>query len=690
MPGSAINILTINAAPSDEAALVGQLRDAGIAAHSLSVSQEASLIAALEKAGQDIALFVCGEEYIPLTRAMALCSNYRPELPFILIYEEENPAILLTAMKQGVRDLVPKASHERLLLVIMREYGDLCVRRQLDRLKHQLWETEHRCTALIENSHDAIAYIHEGMHTHANSAYLELFGFSRMEELGGMPVMDLVTADEQARFKALLRALDARPGNMTFDLACRHRDGHSFPAHLEFSPANIKGEPCLQIVIRQPHPDSSQTQLGPPIEQDTQAGLHSRAFFMQQLEQALRQAHTSGADGTILYIVIDTFQHICNTAGPAAGEGVLQEMAQLLQPLTSEQDCLGRFNDHAITLLDFHSDEAAINALAQRICSSVSKHRFTTVERPHAVTCSIGIAHTSKDSTAQDLVDQAYVASEVARAIMGGNQCATYNDAVRSPASQEKACVQCNAAGIGELLKDALEKKNLGLLFQPIVSLRGDAYESYEAMVKLIGPSGESVLLEHFRHELAQSPQLATLDRWVIKQAIAQLVKQRQQGRKINIFISLSAASLKDDGLLPWICDCLREAQAKGNCMTFQITAANLHGHRQAATKLIEALKKIKCQIAISDFSEPLMTSPLFGQHGIDFIKLSASWMENLAGSKPQQQRLHQLANQLQAHNIKTIATGVEDADSLALLWSSGINYVQGYFLREPFARFDE
>lgn len=685
MPGSAINILAINATPADEAGLVGHLRDAGITAHSRCARQETGLIDALDQGGQDIALFFCGESHIALARAMALCSNYQPELPFILLYDEETTAILPTAMKQGVRDLVSKADLDRLQLVIMREYGDLCVRRQLERLRHRLWETEHRCSALIEASRDAIAYIHEGIHTQANPAYLGLFGFSRMDELGGMPVMDLVSSEEQARFKAFLRALDTRGDNLSFDVSCRHRDGHSFPACLECSSAYIKGEPCLQIIVRQPHQAPQQQP-----ERDALTGLHSRTFFLQRLEQHLRQTQATGAVGTVLYIVVDTFQHIRNALGPAAAEAVVQETARLLEPLSAEQDCLARCGDHAFTLLNPHADEAAINTLAQRLCSTISGHRFASVPAPLTVTCSVGIAPASKATNAQDLIDQAYVASEVARAIMGGNQCATYNDAAQPATQAAETGQQCGSATIGTLLTEALEKKSLGLRFQPIVSLRGDAYESYEVMVELMGPSGESMLLEHFSRELAAHPQLAALDRWVIQQAIAQFAQQRQRGRKINIFIPLSAASLKDEGLLLWICDCLREAQAKGNCATFQITAADLHAHQQEAKRLIEGLKKIKCLIAITEFSEPTLAGTLLEQLGVDYVKLSASWMENLAASEQQQQRLHQLSNQLQSHDIKTIARGVEDADSLTLLWSAGINHVQGYFLREPFTRFDE
>ncbi|MFC1368629.1 MAG: PAS domain S-box protein [gamma proteobacterium symbiont of Phacoides pectinatus] len=91
--------------------------------------------------------------------------------------------------------------------MVKREFSDLQARRELERTKCKLSESETRCTTLIESSQDAIAYIHAGMHVHANPTYLEMFGYMDLEEIEGMPILDMISKEEHRRFKAFLRAL---------------------------------------------------------------------------------------------------------------------------------------------------------------------------------------------------------------------------------------------------------------------------------------------------------------------------------------------------------------------------------------------------------------------------------------------------------------------------------------------------
>ena len=91
--------------------------------------------------------------------------------------------------------------------MIRREWSDLDARRALRRLEARVRETERRCDALIESSSDPIAYVHEGMHIRANSAYLEMFGFDSFDDVEGMSLLDLVAPRHVADFKQLLKQL---------------------------------------------------------------------------------------------------------------------------------------------------------------------------------------------------------------------------------------------------------------------------------------------------------------------------------------------------------------------------------------------------------------------------------------------------------------------------------------------------
>ena len=177
---------------------------------------------------------------------------------------------------------------------------------------------------------------------------------------------------------------------------------------------------------------------------------------------------------------------------------------------------------------------------------------------------------------------------------------------------------------------------------------------------------------------------MVDIDRWIIRHAIAELSSQRKAGRKVNFFINLSADALKDEGLLLWICDCLREFEAKGPWTTFQISEKNVRNNIIAARQLSTGLQKIKCSLAIDHFGINPEPEKLLKSLPVNYIKFAPDFMHNLASNQKKQDTLNSVNKLAHTFDIKTVATGVEDASSLAILWTIGVNYIRGYFLQEP------
>jgi EAL domain-containing protein (putative c-di-GMP-specific phosphodiesterase class I) len=141
---------------------------------------------------------------------------------------------------------------------------------------------------------------------------------------------------------------------------------------------------------------------------------------------------------------------------------------------------------------------------------------------------------------------------------------------------------------------------------------------------------------------------------------------------------------LEDKETLLWICECLREQQAKGAWLIFQIREADLRTHLSEAKELLEGLKKIKCQVAIDKYGVLSKSDTLLKHLPIDYVKFAPELVDDIAANQERQDQLVQLNTDTQEHGIKTIVMGVEDANSLAVLWTLGVNYIQGYFLQEP------
>ena len=174
---------------------------------------------------------------------------------------------------------------------------------------------------------DAIAYVLDGMHIHANDNYARMFGYDSAEELAGVPIMDMVSASDHDRLKKLLRSR-AENASQTNELECRgvHTDDSEFDATFVFSPSTYDGEACTQIVIRAASLDENalQERLHEISQTDQVTGLYSRTWFMEQLDQAVAEAARQGQLAAVLYLRLDGFEQHQSSLGMEGADDVLR------------------------------------------------------------------------------------------------------------------------------------------------------------------------------------------------------------------------------------------------------------------------------------------------------------------------------------------------------------------------------
>jgi len=699
-PENTITLLILDESPNDTQAYISALRNTGIAVHSKRLDREDKLIEALDSDDLDMVLYTCGAANIAPSHAMSLCNSRRPGTPVIIIYpEEQDPEPLLDAMRDGARDVVSKGDMDHLQLVVAREYTDLQTRRELKQIKSRLSESEERCNALVENSRDAIAYVHEGMYIQANKGYLDMFGYVEMDDLEGMPIMDMVAPQDQQSFKEFLRSLGNSTKTTTLNSNCQSSDGKVFKAQMEFSPASIDEEPCTQIIIRDQSLDSElEDKIQLLATQDTQTKLFNRRYLMERLKQVTSDEEIAHSNYALHYIQIDNFQKIRSTTGVASGDALIKEAANLLQDTIDQSDLVSRFGDHTFVILSNKHKQLEAEPFAEHIRSTIENHTFKLDDNSIQPTCSIGISYLSADNkNSQELINQAYNACETARG-EGGNIFFSYDDEEmqqRYGTSTEESdtteglveketTIEDDASRVGQLIEQALENDSFKLVYQPIVSLQGDTREHYAVLTRLLDEENAEILPDDFIDHAKCLKLMSKIDRWVIKHALTELSKQRNQGHKTKFFINISISGIQDDSLLLWICDCLRELNAKGAWVIFQLRETDIRAHTQSAKKLIEGLKKIRCQIAIARFGLAPNNELLLKHMPIDYIKMDQSLTNGLCQSQEKQDKLGEINRAVQSFNIKSIAMGVEDANSLAVLWTVGINYIQGYFMQRP------
>jgi diguanylate cyclase (GGDEF)-like protein/PAS domain S-box-containing protein len=638
------------------------------------------------------------------THAISICKSRLPDTPLIIIYQDDHdPEVLLEAMRGGARDVVSKDDIDHLQLVVTRELSALRTRNELARIKNKLDESEQRCNILVESSRDAIAYVHEGMYIHANKAYLDMFGYVEMEDIEGLPILDMIAPSELKTFKKFLRSLDEDTATTTIETSCQSSDEKIFEAQLEFSPASVDGEPCTQIIIRDQSLDNELEEKIQILEnQDTQTGLYNRRYLISQLNEITSSSDKNRHNHSLHYILIDGFKKLRAEVGVINSDKLIKMVALELSKTVDDGDLLTRFGDHTFVILSQKAKLLEAEPFAEMVRTSIKKGVFTVDNDDIDLTCSIGISYLgSDDISSQDLINQAYNACETARE-EGGNLHLSYNEeemqqhykeesedsesseSISEQEQDQEHLEEIDYSRIDSLINNALENDQFRVVYQPIVSLQGDTREHYAVLTRIIDEGNDDVMPGEFLDRAKQINLMSKIDRWVIKHAIEELVIHRNQGHKTKFFIHISESGIKDESLLLWICDCLRESNAKGAWIIFQFHEDDVRANTQDAKKLISGLKKIRCEIAVDQFGLKPKNELMLKHLPIDYIKIDPSLSAGLCQSQDKQDTLGEINKSIQGFDIKTIAMGVEDANSLAVLWTVGVNYIQGYFMQKP------
>lgn len=241
-----------------------------------------------------------------------------------------------------------------------------------------------------------------------------------------------------------------------------------------------------------------------------------------------------------------------------------------------------------------------------------------------------------------------------------------------------------SARDVPGLLKEALGNDRLVLHFQPIVSLRGDARQHYEALVRLPSATAGELLPGDFLGPARASGLISAVDHWVIRAAIRRLARERATNRRIHLFVPLSAESLADGRVLVAICDALRDHQAAGDWLTLQLRLADVLAHRTKARSLIDGLRQIRCRLALDRCDGEAPCRDVLQAIPFDFAKLSPALTRDLHRDTARLERVRGTVADLERRGVRSVATGVEDSQTLAYLWTVGIDYAQGFFLHEP------
>ena len=676
--GESLRLLIVEESGSDAESLANELRNAG---HSLDFKHVASgdvLAAALEQQLPDIVICGSGEGLPDAQQVCSVLERSAVHAGIIAIADEASEADVINAQKCGIDELVSYQHPEHLRMAFDRQVDTIRLRQRLTALEKKLHDGEARCHALIENSSDAIAYIHDGMHVYANPHYMKLFAIETPEEIEGMPVLDMISPEAHDRFRELLKNdIENGEGSTTLDIECMSPHEGKFSCTMECSPATMAGEPCTQILVRVHSPNSElEERIKSLSQKDMLTGLVNRQHFMKVLEQRIGH-HPHDRQRALVYLTLDNFKAIRDEVGIAASDLVLCDMANLIAKQCNQEDTLSRFGDYSFAILKQETDQGAVQHACEELLKIIAGHISEASGRSFALTASIGICVINEHTQdTQQLISYADMACEVART-SGGNQLHTHSNVV--PESLEHN----QQEEWDRIISDTIEHERFYLVFQPIVSLKGDTTPRFEVLLRILDENGHTILPGQFLSIAGKSGLGKDIDRWVIDHSFAALAELRSANSSTSFFIKLSGATLTDVGIAGWISDKLGQYGLDGGGIVFEISEQTAISNLRDTVSFLTAAHSLGCTVALEHVGCNGQLQVL-NHVPADIIKIDSSLITKLASDKAAQDTVKAVIDLVKKSGKTCIAESVEDSNCLAKLWQLGMHYIQGNFIQEP------
>ncbi|HHJ13433.1 MAG TPA: EAL domain-containing protein [Gammaproteobacteria bacterium] len=411
---------------------------------------------------------------------------------------------------------------------------------------------------------------------------------------------------------------------------------------------------------------------------DQLTGLSNRRCFLQDLSHEIRRMEDARQSGVLLLIDIDHLKLVNDTAGHAAGDQIIVQVAGLLKRMSRDQDLLARISGDEFAIAYSAMDEALGIDKAGELLNRISQLKPRHAGRSMNISASIGLVSFPVQGRAPvELLAKADAAMSVAKGA-GRNCVRTYRETDSMRAHMDNQLVW------KDRLLEALDKDRLVLMFQPIVSVASGATAHYEVLVRMRGGDDELIPPGHFIPAAEQFGLIQRVDRWVLTHAIRYLAGLPPGQQNTGLSINLSGMSVGSDQVWRCIEEEIRQAGIDPARITFEITETAACEQIDSAADFIQRIRQLGCRISLDDFGVGFSSFSYLKHLRADLLKIDGSFIRDIHNSQADQLFVKALVDVARGLGMRTIAEFVESEQVYERVRALGVDYVQGYYLGRP------
>lgn len=517
-----------------------------------------------------------------------------------------------------------------------------------------------------------------------NHAFSEITGYSEPEAVGQTPGI-LRSGSYTEEFCDEIRHEMRTTGQWQGEVLSKRMNGDLFPEWLTITQVTDEAGEVTHYVRAMTdisERKASEEYIKELAYFDPLTRLPNRQTLSERLETELIQTDCSQQDSALLFIDLDNFKTLNDTAGHHYGDLLLKQVADRLTTLIRQTDTVARFggDEFVIMLSNLDPDrEQAIfqvEEITQKIVDQLNRpYSFTGFE--HRITVSVGITlfSDSDHSGIDQLLQRADLAMYQAKS--NGRNLVCFFD------PQMQAAVNIRAE-LESDLHQAIKHRQFELYYQPQVNQHGRIL-GVEALIRWHHPAKGLISPLDFIPVAEETGQIQTIGLWVIEQACLQLKHWQQKiDSSFSISVNVSSKQYQNNNFVGDVVSIIEALDVNPKQLKMELTESVLSENVDTIIEKMWQLKELGIGFALDDFGTGYSSLSYLKKLPLDHLKIDKSFVQDLTNNASDAAIAKTIVGLSQSLNIDVIAEGVETEAQLQQLVSYGCHIYQGYLFSRP------
>ncbi|GAA2725984.1 putative bifunctional diguanylate cyclase/phosphodiesterase [Actinocorallia aurantiaca] len=563
------------------------------------------------------------------------------------------------------------------LLVLIARLTDLL--RENDRLRGEVRSAEEHFRALAESVDDLVLICDESGAVHYMSAGEQWSSSHALDDLLGRPLQDFLHPEDGPAVEAALgECFVGRREPLRLHCRLRTTDGTWLPTESTFS-RYAPGR--LLVTTRDLSEEAAlKRQVTHLTFHDGLTGLPNRAYLEERTRQVLSRRDPFTA---VVFVDLDGFTAVNDSAGHAAGDQVLAQAARRLRACVPADDTVARWGgDEFAVLVETAGDAQAVVDLAERLLRMLSAEPYRVGERGIVLTASVGVAFADEvlapeETDSASLIRNGDLAMTRAKELGGGR--------VEVFATQMHAAV-VRRLELGSDLQRALAEREFTVEFQPVVELEGGRVTGLEALLRW-RREDVAVPPEEFIGAAEESGLIVPLGAWMLGEACREVARWRAEGWQIGLSVNLTARQIAAPKFAETVAGALSESGLPPQALTLEVKEEVLVEHFQGDEQhlaRLSALRDLGVRLAIDDFGTGYASLAYLGQLPVDVLKIDPSFVSGVGRDDTLTLLTRTIVRLGSDLGLIVVAEGIECPDQLERLREMGCVRGQGFLVARP------